>query len=248
VTSVQTLTQTGASGTGGTSGFTASSNWAGYVMSAPSIFTEAGGGWTVPQLNCALTPNAGVGIWIGIGGVNGTVLLQTGTTSECSNGVQVNFGWTEEYPSNPNHAENFTSFPVATGNVIQASVFQSSFGQWETRVDDLSTGLSGVLVTGVGWGVMQDGASTFTEQGTAPGLTYSGADTAEWIVEAYGLADGTQVQCADFATVAFSNLTTSLTNWSLAQAQGSVLIQNGVATATPSTPSAAGFTVSYTAT
>ena len=246
-TSTQTLTQSGSSGGaggGGGGGFVTSTNWSGYILPAASIFTEAGGSWTVPTLNCQVTPNAGVGVWVGIGGADGSTLLQTGTTSVCSNGVQANLGWTEEYPSNPNYAANFASFPVTAGNVIQANVFETQTGQWETRVDNLSTGLSGVLVTGVGWGVMTDGATTFTEQGSATGLSYAGADTAEWIAEAFESA-GSQVQCADFGTLTFSNLTTSLPGWSLAQATGTVLDQGSGPIATPSAPAGNGFSITY---
>jgi hypothetical protein len=247
VSSVQTLTQTDAGAGGGLGGVAPSSNWAGYVLQTASIFTEAGGSWTVPQLDCAATPNAGVGIWVGIGGVGNSVLLQTGTTSSCANGVQVNTGWTEEYPSSPNQSIVFTSVPIATGDVMQASVYQISAGRWETRLDNLSTALSGVLVTGAGWGVMQDGAATFAVQGTAANLSYSGATSAEWIVEAYNGSNGSQVQCADFGTVTFTNLTTSLGTWSLDDAHGLVLVQDGATIATPSSPSATGFSVSYAA-
>jgi hypothetical protein len=245
--SVQILTQGGAGGSSG-GNFSASSNWSGYAVSSSSIVTEAGGSWTVPTLKCAVTPNGGVAIWVGIGGTGSEVLLQTGTTSECVNGIQQNFAWTEEFPSNPNHSIGFNSFPVATGNAITATVGQTSTGSWQTRVDNLSAGASGVLVTGVGWGVLVDGQNTFAEQGAATGLTYSGGTTAEWIVEDF-TQSGSLAPLADFGTVSFSNLTTSNTSWSLTTSDGIVLVdQNGIPLATPSQPTGNGFTVSYTAT
>jgi hypothetical protein len=244
--SVQILTQGGAGGTS-SGGFSTSNNWSGYAVGSASIVTEAGGSWTVPTLNCAVTPNGGVAIWVGIGGTASEVLLQTGTTSECVNGVQQNWAWTEEYPSNPNYSIPFKNFPVATGNTITATVGQTSSGSWQTRLDNLSAGASGVLVTGVGWGVLVDGQNTFAEQGTATGLTYSGGTTAEWIVEDF-TQNGSLTPLADFGTVGFSNLTTSSTDWSLASSDGIVLVdQNGVPLATPSQPTGNGFTVSYTA-
>jgi hypothetical protein len=240
--SVQILTQAGPGG----SGFATSSNWSGYMVRSSGIVTEVGGSWVVPTLNCAATPNGGVGIWVGIGGSGSEVLLQTGTTSECVNGVQEDFAWTEEYPSNPNHSLPFNSFPVSAGNTITATVNQTSTGSWETRVDNLSTSLSGVLVTGVGWGLLLDGQTTFAVQGTATGLTYAGATTAEWIAEDF-TQSGSLVPLADFGVVGFSNLTTSITGWGLTPSDGIMLVdQNDVPLAIPSQSAGNGFTISYT--
>jgi hypothetical protein len=230
-----------------------SPNWSGYVIpSSSQLFTEVSGDWTVPSLNCAATPNAGDSIWVGIGGVlwptGGTsgVLLQTGVATNCVDGVQQDFGWWEEFPSVPNHEEAFSSFPVSPGDSIAASVYQGTTGAWETRVDDLSTGLSGVMVTGEGWGVMSDGSSTFPEQGSTAGLSYSGGYTAEWVVEDYELSSGALASFADYGTVSFAGLTTSLTSWSLTPNEAVEMIQGGVVLSTPSAASGGGFSVSYT--
>jgi hypothetical protein len=228
-------------------------NWSGYVIpSSSQLFTEVSGDWTVPSLNCAATPNAGDSIWVGIGGVSwptgGTsgVLLQTGVTTNCVNGVQQDFGWWEEFPSVPNRSVTFSSFPVSLGDSIAASVYQGTTGAWETRVDDLSTGLSGVMVTGEGWGVMSDGSSTFPEQGSTAGLSYSGGYTAEWVIEDYELSSGGLVSFADYGTVSLTGLTTSLTSWSLTPNEAVEMVQGGVVLSTPSAASGDGFSVSYT--
>ncbi len=235
-----------------------STNWSGYIVpSSGSVLTEVGGQWTVPVLNCAATPNAGVGIWVGIGGVyqpNGVTaedLLQTGTSDKCVNGAQVDLAFTEKFPSNPNYAQFFQNFPVMPGNTIQANVYQStSTGAWVTRVDNLSTGLSGVLVTGAGWGVMVDnGTGTIAIQGLTTGLTFAGGSTAEWIVEAYTEADsGTLAPFANYGTVSFSNVTTSITGgWSLDPGEAVTLIDgDGAPLSTPSEAQGDGFSVSYT--
>lgn len=233
-----------------------SSNWAGYVLpSTNSVFTEAGGRWTVPSLDCAATPNADLSIWVGIGGQtwpDGTssgTLLQTGTEDHCVNGVQIDNGFTEEYPSDPNRSVPFNEFPVTPGNTIQATVYQSTTGAWATRVDNVSTGWSGVLVTGLGWGVLPDsGGGSFALQGTAAGLTYSGGYSAEWIVEDSTDADaGNLMPFARFATVSFSGLTTSLSPWTLDSSDEVTLIDAaGTPMATPSAPTGDGFTVSDT--
>lgn len=232
---------------------TQTSNWSGYVIpSSTALVTAVSGAWTVPTLDCSVTPNGGAAIWVGIGGWNwptggnSGALLQTGVTSDCVGGVQQNRGWVEEYPSNPNRAVNFLGFPVSPGDSIQASVFQGGGGAWETRVDNLTTGLSGVMVTGSGWGVMADaGDGTFLKQGSTAGLSYSGGYTAEWIVEAY-TQDDAVVPLADYGTVTFTDLRTSLSPWYLTANEGVAMTQNGVVVSTPSPPSNNGFSISYT--
>jgi hypothetical protein len=230
-----------------------SSNWSGYVVpSSSSPFTEASGEWTVPALNCAATPDGGAGIWVGIGGyrwpAGGTsgALLQTGVTANCVGGIQLDVSWFEEVPSSPNRSEEFAGLSVAPGDSIKASVYQTSDGAWETRLDDLTTGLSGVMITGEGWGVSADaGDGTFAEQGSTSGLSYSGGYSAEWIVEDYA-EGGAQVPFADYGVLTFTGLTTSLPSWSLTTSEGEELIQNGTVVSTPSVPSADGFSVTYT--
>jgi len=231
-----------------------SANWSGYVVPSSVLVTDVSGKWTVPTLNCGDTPNAGESTWVGIGGeswpTGGTsgALLQTGISDQCVNGSQQDSGWFEEYPSVPNEEKVFRSFPVSPGDAISAAVFQGSNGVWETKVDDLTTGLSGIMVTGEGWGVASDGSSTqtFPVQGSTSGLTYSGGFTAEWIVEDFSDSTGSTVPLANYGTVTFSNLQTSLPTWSLTTGEGWSIAQNGVTLSTPSAPSTAGFSVSYT--
>ena len=53
-------------------------------------------------------------------------------------------------------------------------------------MDDLTTGLSGVMTIGSGWGVRTDACDgTFDPQGHTTNLSFSGGYTAEWIVEDY---------------------------------------------------------------
>jgi hypothetical protein len=112
-------------------------------------------------------------------------------------------------------------------------------------VDDLTTGLSGVMVTGEGWGVEADGGTgTFPLQGSTSGLFYSGGHTAEWIVEDYSHSDGTLAPLADYGTVTFTDLRTSLPSWHLRPNEGLAIAQNGVVSFTPSPP-ADGFRVNY---
>ena len=229
-----------------------SPNWSGYVVpSSSALLTDVSGQWTVPTLNCAVTPNASGSIWVGIGGVerptggsSGT-LLQTGVNIECVNGSPQYAGWFEEYPSIPNFSKDFAGFPVSAGDSIEASVFQTSTGSWTTRLDDLTTGSSGWMVTGEDWGVGSDSGSTFSDQGSTAGLSYSGGYTAEWIVEA-PTVQGSVASLVDYGSVSFGNLRTSLPSWSLTADESMAMGQNGTVVSTPSLPVNGGFSVSYT--
>jgi hypothetical protein len=229
-----------------------STNWSGYMIpSSGPLITSVSGAFTVPTLDCAKTPNAGASTWAGIGGVGWSsggssgALLQTGVTTDCVNGVQQNYAWWEQYPSTPNQATPFRGLPVVAGDAIAVSVFQTG-GAWETRVDDLARGLSGMMVTGQGWGVVSDGSTNFPLQGSTVGVSYAGGYTAEWIVEAYTQADTTTVPLAAYGTVSFTGLLTSLPGWALTANEGVALVQAGSVVSTPSLPSAGGFTLSYT--
>jgi hypothetical protein len=231
--------------------WTQSPIWSGYVVSSSTLVTDVSGAWTVPTLNCAVTPNGGAFIWAGIGGYglptggNSGTLLQTGIRATCINGLPQYAGWFEEYPSTPNTSREFSGFPVSPGDSIEASVFQGNTGAWVTRVDDLTTGLSGVMVTGEGWGVEADsGNGTFSLQGSTTGLFYSGGYTAEWIVEDYSQS-GAPIPFADYGTVTFTDLRTSMSPWYLTPTEGLAIAQSGVVLSTPSLPANDSFSISY---
>lgn len=233
--------------------FAVSRNWAGYVVPSATPLASVSGQFTVPTLNCVETPNAGEAAWVGTGGAGATSgdLLQTGVVSECSGGTQVEDpGWWEEYPEYP--ARLFNTMRVSPGDRIEASVSRNSDGSWTTRLDDLSTMVSGVMHTGDRWGTVLDSApNTFaTTEGDASTVSYSGGRTAEWIVEDFGTTGGTLVPFADFGTVTFSNLATSLpTTWALTTKDAVGLgDRSGLLLAAPSTPDSTGrgFSVSYT--
>jgi hypothetical protein len=231
--------------------FPVSSNWSGYVVPSATPVTSVSGEFTVPTLDCAKTRNAGVAAWVGIGGVRSADdLLQTGVVSECVAGVQTEDpGWWEEYPENA--AQFFTNMPISPGDQIEASVSQGADLSWTTRVDDLTTKVSGVMHTGTGgqWGTIRDadGAPLSPPQDSST-FTYAGGGTAEWIVEDFGNSIGL-VPFADFGTVTFTGLTTSLPAWGLtADEQVGLGDRAGLLLAEPSAPdsSGKGFSVAYT--
>ncbi|MGB9111837.1 MAG: G1 family glutamic endopeptidase [Acidimicrobiales bacterium] len=235
--------------------YTESTNWSGYVVpSTQSVIDATSGTWTVPTLNCTDTPNASVSEWVGIGGVhwpgggNSGALLQTGTEDRCVGGAQEDDAWWELYPSNPNASITFTNLDVSPGDEMQASVRKTTGGHWTTKIDDVTKGLAGVMLTGAGWGTAGDGSgsSTFSKAGTTAQLAYAGGYSAEWIVEDSGTTLTQLAPFANFGAVTFSDLATSLPTWALTPAEGVELVQNGVTLATPDTPNSGEFDVRYT--
>ena len=232
-----------------------STNWSGYVVpSSSALVTDASGQFVVPTLNCADTPAGSVAVWVGIGGEqwatggSSGALLQTGIDSSCVAGVQENTAWWEVVPATPNYEQSFTGFPVSTGDVIDASVFQGTNGVWETLLSDENTGLSALMVTGQSWGVgtTTTGTITYTPQGSAVNISYTGAYTAEWIVEDQTDAATSNLDpFADFGSVTFTNLLSSFTSWSLRPGEEWSIVQNGATLSTPTATSSDGFTVTY---
>ncbi|HEU5477891.1 MAG TPA: G1 family glutamic endopeptidase [Gaiellaceae bacterium] len=231
--------------------FDISHNWSGYVVPSTTPVTSVSGRFTVPTLNCKHTPNAGQSEWVGIGGAQGSSgdLLQTGVRSDCIGGAQADHvGWWEEFPEN---AEiDFKTMSVSPGDAIQASVTQNADASWTTRLDDLTTGVSGLMTTGASYGTAPDSNLTaLNVEGSTVGLSYAGGNTAEWIVEDFGRSDGSLVPLADFGTISFTGLTTSLSSWGLTdEEQVGIGDDFGNLYAAPSEPDASrfGFSVTYT--
>jgi peptidase A4-like protein len=232
--------------------FQLSSNWSGYIVPSSSVITEASGRFTVPHLNCSKTKNGGESMWVGTGGAGSSTgdLLQTGVRSDCSNGVQVdNVGWWELLPPLPE--EDFHTMSVAPGDAIQATVMQNPDHSWTTRVDDVTKGISGMMTTGGVYGTVLDSSPTtwLHQEGTSSNLSYTGAYTAEWIVEAFeDISTKNLVPLANFGTVAFTGMTTSLPSWSLTSGEQVGLGSGPLLLAAPSAADATGrgFSVTYT--
>ena len=235
---------------------TTSSNWSGYVLPTSTIMTIASGQWTVPTLNCADTPNSNSSTWVGTGGETWTSggwsgsLLQTGIEDDCVNGVQQDSGWWEIVPASPNNEQTFTNFSVGPGDSIFAEVYQTASGQWVTVVQDLTTGLQGVMETGNSWDVTTIANNTLVGgvQGDASGMSYSGGYTAEWIQEdTMNMTAGSLFPLANYGTVTFTNLETNLSSWSLPNSDAwEITNSSNVPVSVPSTVSNDGFTVTYT--
>jgi hypothetical protein len=231
--------------------FAVSSNWSGYIVPSTSLITAVSGRFIVPRLNCTHTSNAGESMWVGIGGSSPTSgdLLQTGVRSDCVGSVQDNNpGWWEEFPEAPEI--DFQSMSVSAGDAMLASVAKNLDGSWTTRLDDLTKRVSGVMTTGGFYGTMSDAnfGTWLTQEGPADTISYAGGYSAEWIVEDFEFSNGTLAPFADFGTVGFNSLSTSLPSWTMTGAEQVGIGAGPLLLAAPSGPdsSGRGFSVTYT--
>ena len=171
--------------------------------------------------------------------------------SDCASGAQtIDVAWWELVP--PYAEVDFNSMSVSPGDEIEASVYEKSDSSgWVTRVDDLTTGISGVMVTGGAFGTVLDSNPNYwlLDEGSTAGVSYAGGYSAEWIAEDPTESDGsTLAPLADYGTVTFTNLTTSLSAWSLTSGEAVEIVQNGSVLSVPSGPDSTGggFSVTYT--
>jgi len=135
----------------------------------------------VPTIDCASSvSDSATSDWVGVNESPG--LFQDGTTSKCVSGQQIDYAWwTDE-------AENYSSpslFAVASGDDIDAEVWQETSGFWAYYIKDLTSG----------------SVSSAVEPFSGPGTT------AEWIAED---TDDPTTQglypLADFGSVTFTDL------------------------------------------
>lgn len=125
--------------------------WAGFIMKnghTPNI-TDITGSWVVPSVACSRSETSLSSTWVGLGGdylsfyqdalsklirlhlplslINEERLYQTGTDSDCVNGVARYSAWEEVYSLQHPNTETVlkdqgTPYPVAAGDLIDASV------------------------------------------------------------------------------------------------------------------------------
>lgn len=232
--------------------FAVSRNWSGYAVPSTVPVTSVSGRFTVPTLNCAKTPNAGESTWVGIGGdgASSGELLQTGVRSDCLGGTQDNNpAWWEEFPQVAE--QKFLTLTVSPGDSMQATVSKNPDGiSWTTRLDDLTKGISGLMTTGGEYGTQSDAnlGAWLHDEGSAASISYAGGYSAEWIVEAFALGNGSIVPLADFGKLTFSGLTASVPSWTLTQPEQIGLGQGPFLVAAPTAPDATGrgFSIAYT--
>jgi hypothetical protein len=99
-------------------------NWAGYVANGGG-YTSVSGSWTIPQIpaTSGFTADA---TWVGIGGVNSSDLIQTGTQVITSASSTTYQAWYEMLPA----VSNPIPITVNPGDSISASITESAANEW----------------------------------------------------------------------------------------------------------------------
>lgn len=230
---------------------TTSSNWSGYSKSTTSNFTYASGSWTVPALNCSVTPNGNVSTWVGIGvgGSTSDPILQAGVDNNCSNGTQQNYSWWEIYPGSSVDNQVFIGMPISSGDKIVTTISQNqTTKQWIATVQDQTNGLEGVMQTGGTWSVdtISNGAPIAgAPVGDASSVSYPGGWVADWIIEAPQTSAGKMFTLADYGTETLTGLATSQSLFNMSGTNSIEMNQGGVVVSTPSLFANGSFTATY---
>jgi Peptidase A4 family len=160
-------------------------NWAGYVVSGATTFTNVAATWTEPHVECdvrhALDASS---FWIGLGGANfgSPGLEQTGTAADCVRGEPQYYAWYEILPAPATEL----SMSIHPGDTISAQVTMAGTTA-SFALQDVTTG------------------ATFTRQ--LP-VRFAAVDSAEWIAEAPSMCrssgDCRTLPLATFRSVLFT--------------------------------------------
>jgi len=172
-------------------------NWSGYAVNgAVGSVTDVKGSWTVPTVTCAPGETSYSSFWAGIDGFNSSTVEQTGTDSDCQNGVPTYYAWFEFYP---HPAFLINSMSIQPGDVIEAEVrYDPASRRFTAAINNVTTGQS---------------FSTSTKVNGAK------RSSAEWIAEAPSGFGGI-LPLADFGTVVYGVDNTGVTGTSDATVNG----------------------------
>jgi hypothetical protein len=120
-----------------------STNWSGYaVTAAAGTITIAQGSWVVPPVTCATGETSYSAFWVGIDGFSSSTVEQTGTDSDCHNGVPTYYAWFEFFPQ---PSRGISTVPIHPGDVVNArvsykpSILKSLPGTFTVTVNDVTT-------------------------------------------------------------------------------------------------------------
>lgn len=159
-------------------------NWAGYEA-ASGTYTAVSASWTVPSATDGGDSSAGDAAWIGIGGVDSTDLIQTGTQNSFdSAGNQQSSAF---YELLPDSITPIDSLNISPGDKVSASITETGDGQWQIKMTDNTTGQS---------------FSTTVDYD-------SSLSSAEWIEEEPSLSTGGEIPLDNFNSVTFSDASAS---------------------------------------
>ena len=171
-------------------GTEASTNWAGYAVTARKSFTSVTGKWVQPAATCADLSSTYSAFWVGLGGFSRSsfAVEQTGTIANCSSGSPYYTAWYELYPKPP----VMLRLAVRPGDTFSATVSVSK----QTvliRLKNVSTG------------------KVFTKR---LHMRRPDLGSAEWVAEAPTGCDFTgscsTLPLTNFGTVAFSHSTATV--------------------------------------
>lgn len=110
-------------------------NWAGYTASAGQ-YTSISGSWIVPAVATS-TLSSGDATWVGIGGISGKDLIQSGTQAIVDSFGNITYNsWYEMLPSAS------VDLPVAVkpGDFVSVSISEISTNLWQISFIDNTTG------------------------------------------------------------------------------------------------------------
>ena len=149
------------------------------VTGSAGSVSDAKGSWVVPTIqgNCPNTDQYS-SFWVGIDGYSSGTVEQTGTDSDCQNGVPTYYAWYEFFP-HPSFLINGIS--VHPGDVISAEAHALGNGKFTVSISDTTTGQS------------------FS---TSSMVHRAQQSSAEWIAEAPSSSGGI-LPLANFGTVRF---------------------------------------------
>ena len=179
-----------------------SSNWAGYGL-LTGAFVGVSGEWTQPEIDCSAGHETNASFWVGLDGVTSHSVQQTGTSADCSAGIDAPeyFAWYEMYPVPMRKAP----LEVHPGDHFRAKVHGLSAERFELTLENLTTG------------------QTFT---TSAGRFGAWPTSVEWIVEPAAMCRETCVtsELSRFDDVTFSNISFETTDgWVTLSAQDKIV-------------------------
>jgi Peptidase A4 family len=113
-------------------------NWSGYAVNGTAgSITVATASWTIPAVTCPTSGNTYAALWVGIDGFQSTTVEQTGTDSDCNNGVATYYAWYEFYPKLSRSINTISANP---GDRIGAVIsYSTSSGLFTIAIKDFTT-------------------------------------------------------------------------------------------------------------
>jgi len=158
-----------------------SRNWAGYTTTG-GTFTEVGATWSVPQF-APDSPSGADAIWVGIGGVHGSDLIQAGTQETVTGRGTTNYqAWVETLPD----VSHPVPLPISAGDSVTISLQEQASGDWLVSFANNTSGKTYQLTVAYA----------------------SSHSSAEWVVEAPSGQRGRILPLDNFGSVSFTQAMT----------------------------------------